>query len=151
MTYVEAKFGLRVCDSKPSDTGARGHSDPMDVGAVNSLASVKGERSSSPGDGCLSAVEIFNETAMQAITPACNRLAKAIRPSHGPRVSPQSQAKVRVKRTRKNPKDSKVPQAQAKAKTSKTGISGLETVQSETSSGTQESVQMRQVCTTETS
>ena len=36
VTYVEAKFGLRIRDSKPSDTGARGHSDPMDVDAVNS-------------------------------------------------------------------------------------------------------------------
>ena len=33
VTYVEAKFGLRIRDSKPSDTGARGHSDPVDVGA----------------------------------------------------------------------------------------------------------------------
>ena len=37
VTYVEAKFGLKIRDSKPSDTGARGHSDPMDVDAVNSL------------------------------------------------------------------------------------------------------------------
>ena len=37
MTYVEAKFGLRIRDSKPSDMGARGHSDPRDVDAVNSL------------------------------------------------------------------------------------------------------------------
>ena len=29
VTYVEAKFGTR--DSKPSYTGTRGHSDPMDV------------------------------------------------------------------------------------------------------------------------
>ena len=35
---VEAKFGLRTRDSKPSDTVARGHSDPMDVDAVNSLS-----------------------------------------------------------------------------------------------------------------
>ena len=41
MTYVEAKFGLRIRDSKPSETGARGHSDPMDVDAVNSLSSGK--------------------------------------------------------------------------------------------------------------
>ena len=33
VTYVEAKFSLRIRDSKPSDTGARGHSDPTDVGA----------------------------------------------------------------------------------------------------------------------
>ena len=41
VTYLEAKFGLRIRDFKPSDTSARGHSDPMDVGAVNSLSSVK--------------------------------------------------------------------------------------------------------------
>ena len=35
VTYVEANLGLRVRDSKPSDTGFRGHSDPMDVDAVN--------------------------------------------------------------------------------------------------------------------
>ena len=39
VTYVEAKFGLIIRDSKPSDTGLRQHSDPMDVGAVNSLVS----------------------------------------------------------------------------------------------------------------
>ena len=37
VTYVEAQFGLRIRDSKPRDTGARGHSDPMDVDAVSSL------------------------------------------------------------------------------------------------------------------
>ena len=41
VTYVEAKFGLRIRDSKPSDTGSRGHSDPMDVDAVKSLSSGK--------------------------------------------------------------------------------------------------------------
>ena len=39
VTYVDAKFCLRTRDSKPSDTGARGHSDPMDDDAVNSLSS----------------------------------------------------------------------------------------------------------------
>ena len=34
VTYVEAKFGFRISDSKPSDTGSREHSDSMDVGAV---------------------------------------------------------------------------------------------------------------------
>ena len=52
VTYVEAKFRLRIRDSKPSDTGSRGHSDPMDVDAVDSLSSGKGKGSSSPRDGC---------------------------------------------------------------------------------------------------
>ena len=54
--------------------------------------------------GVLSAMEhIFNETAMQARTLASNRQAKAIKASHGPRVSSESQAKERVKKTRENP------------------------------------------------
>ena len=70
---------------KPSDTGLREHSDPMDVGAVNSLSSGKGKGSSGPRDGGLSAMQhIFNETAMQARTPTSKRLAKANRASHGP-------------------------------------------------------------------
>ena len=52
VTFVEAKFVLRIRDSKPSDTGTRGHSDPVDVDAVNSLSSGKGTGSSSPRDGC---------------------------------------------------------------------------------------------------
>ena len=52
VTYVEAKFGLGIRDSKPSDMGSLGHSDPMDVDAVNSLATGKGKMSLSPRDGC---------------------------------------------------------------------------------------------------
>ena len=40
MRYVEAKFGLRIRDSKPSETGFRERSDPMEVGAVSSLSLV---------------------------------------------------------------------------------------------------------------
>ena len=42
-TYVE-KFGLRIRDSKPSETGARRQSDPMDVDTVNSLSFNMGKR-----------------------------------------------------------------------------------------------------------
>ena len=68
--------------------------------------------------GVLSAVEhIFNETAMHARAQASNRLAKANRASHSPRV----RAKVRVKRIRENPKckpkvRTKVPKACTRAK-----------------------------------
>ena len=34
VTYVEAKFGLTTRDFNSSDTGSRGHSDPMDVDAA---------------------------------------------------------------------------------------------------------------------
>ena len=51
VTNVEAKFGLRIRDAKPSDTGLREHSDPTDVGAVDSLSSDKGKWSPGPRDG----------------------------------------------------------------------------------------------------
>ena len=65
VTYVEAKFGLRIRDSKPSDTGARGHSDPMDIDAINSLSRLAEEKSHRVRVmGVQSAVaHIFNETA----------------------------------------------------------------------------------------
>ena len=57
----------------------------------------------------------FNETAMQARTLASNCLAKAIKASHGPRVSPQSQAEEKVKKTVENPKRSpKEPKVRSK-------------------------------------
>ena len=115
VTYVEAKFGLRIRDSKPSETGLREH---LEVGAVSTLASGKGKGSSSPRDGWFKVrwEHSFNEIAMHARAQASNRLARANRASHGPRV----RAKERVKRTRKNPKESpkapKVPKAHTRAK-----------------------------------
>ena len=85
LTYVEAKFGLRIRDSKPSDTGSRGHSDPMDVGAVNSLSSGKGKGSSGPRDGCFSCGGAhFQRDCNARGATASTRLAKANRASHGP-------------------------------------------------------------------
>ena len=67
VTCVEAKFGERISDSKPSDTGSRGPIDPMDVGAVNSLSSGRGKGHRVREMGVLSAVEhMFSETAMHA-------------------------------------------------------------------------------------
>ena len=82
--------------------------------------------------GVLSAVEhIFKETAMHAKAQARNRMAKANRASHGPRVK----AKARVKKTMENPKEKSKGTKSAnqgagglhKGKTSKDGLSGLET------------------------
>ena len=121
VTYVEAKFGFRIRDSKPSDTDLREHSDPLDVGAVYSLSRQAKEKGHWVHEMVVSsAVEhIFNETAMQARTPASNRLAKANRANHGPRVKaqPRVKAKERAKRTMENPQDSpKVPTAHARVK-----------------------------------
>ena len=48
MAYVKAKCGLRIRDYKPSETGAREHSDPMNV----HLAREMKKGSSNPRDGC---------------------------------------------------------------------------------------------------
>ena len=104
--------------------------------------------------GVLSAVEhIFNETAMHSKAQASNRLAKANRASHGPRV----RAKARMKKTSKIPKDNnpkepkvrtKVPKARTIAKHRKLVSQVLKNSKSEASSDTQESTQ---TCHTDTS
>ena len=116
VTYVEAKFGLMIRDSKPSDTGSRGHSDPMDVGAVNSLsrqAEEKGHQVRATGE-CGRAHFQRDCNASKSTNP----LARANRGRHGPRV----RAKDRVQKTRENreecPKEPKVR--------SKTGLQGLD-------------------------
>ena len=112
VTYVQARFGSRIRDSKPSDTGSRGHSDPIDVGAVNSLSLFRQRKRGIRSARWVSAGEhIFNETAMHARAQANNRLARANRARHGPRV----RAKDRVNKTRENPKEStKGPKVRSK-------------------------------------
>ena len=104
VTYVEAKFGLRVRDSKPSDTGSREHSDHMRSTLSLSLSSGKGKGSSGPRDGCF-------QCGGAHFQRDCNASKNA-----GPRVK----AKERVKRTMENqkgsPKDPKVPKAHARVK-----------------------------------
>ena len=123
--------------SSPSDTSLRGHSDPMDVDAVNSLsrlAKEKGHRVRVMG--VLSAVEhIFNETAMHARAQASNRMVKANRASYGPRLSPDSQAKGKGKENKGKSKGKSIRNLKsAKSRcqrlthgqnTQKAGLSGL--------------------------
>ena len=136
-TYVEAKFGLRTRDSKPSET--EGNLIPWML--MRSIlchpAQEKGHRLHEMVVS--SAVEHnFNGIAMHAKATASHRLAKANRASHGPRV----RTKERVKRGRVNPNQNpKVPKVRTGVKTSKTGLSGLENPKSETSSESQESAQ----------
>ena len=114
VTHVEAKFGLRIRDSKPSDTGASGHSDPMDVDAVNF---VKGKRSSSPRDGCSKCGGTHVQQNCNARKSTGKQSSgKGKQSSHSPRV----RAKAGVERTRENPKENpkepKVPKAHTRAK-----------------------------------
>ena len=55
VTFVEARFGLRISDSKPSESGARGHSKPIDVDPIVSLASGTGNGKGSTR-GCFKCV-----------------------------------------------------------------------------------------------
>ena len=52
VTYVEAKFALRIRDAGPGEAASRAQSDPMDVGAVNSVAFGKRNASAVPRGGC---------------------------------------------------------------------------------------------------
>ena len=139
MTYVEAKIGSMIRDSKPCDTGSPGHSD-----AVNSLSSGKGKGSSSRVMGVLSVVEhIFNETARKSKRKQSSgkgKQSKSWSKSEGKGNSKEINGKSKGK-----PKGTKGANQSArgshKGKTSKTGLSGLENSKSEISSETQESAQ----------
>ena len=119
VTCVEAKFVLRNRDSKPGDTGSCGHSDPMDVAAVNSLLSGKGKGSSSPRDGCF-------KCGGAHFQRHCNA-----------RKSTGKQSSNSKETQNANPATKGVH----KGETSTTGLSALENSKSETSSETQESAQ----------
>ena len=81
---------------------------------------------------------------MQARTQARNCLAKAIKASHGPRVSPPAQAEEKVKKTTENPPGRfiwagegaiQVSKESGNVQTLKTIIQDLENLKSETSPG----------------
>ena len=121
VTYVEAKFGVRVRDSKPSGTRARGHSDPMDVDAVNSLSSGKGKGSSSRVMGVLSVVEhIFNETAMHAKSTGKQSYGKGKQSKSWSKSEGKGKGEEAVRNPKENPMEpkvrTKVPKAHTRAK-----------------------------------
>ena len=148
-TYLEAKFGLRILDSKPSDKGARRHSDPMDVDALNSLSSREGNGSSSPRDGCFKCggahfqrdCNARKNTGKQS--SGKGKQSKSWSKSEGKGKSKENKGKSTGKS-----KGSKGAKRSQKGKTSKTGLSGHENSKSETSSETQESAP---TCTADTS
>ena len=148
VTYVGAKFGLRIRDSKPSDTVLREHSRPH--GCWSGQLSLVGQRKSViifVRWVFSSAVEhIFNETATQARTQASNRLAKG----NQSKSWSKSESSITGKGTRKENNGlskgtksattgSKGAKGSGKGKSSKTGISRLEHLKPETCLETQES------------
>ena len=102
-TYVEAKLGLRNRDSKPSDTSTRGHSDPMDVDAVNAPSSVKGKGSSSPRDGCFKCGGAHFQRDCNARKGANNVWQRQTGQVMVQERALDSQAKVEVKRASEDP------------------------------------------------
>ena len=105
----------------------------------STLSPGKGKGSSSPRDGCFLGGGAHVQRDCNARTQASNRLARANRASHGPRV----RTKGRVKRTMESPKEPKV-----KSKVPKAHSLSFENSTSETSSETQESAE---TCTTDKS
>ena len=99
VTYVKAKFGVIIRDSKPSETGSRGHSDSMDVDAVNSLSFGKGRGSSSPRDG-------FCKCAGAHFQRDCNARTSTGKQSSGRGKQSKLwfESEGKCKRTRRNPK-----------------------------------------------
>ena len=148
VTYVEAKFGLRIRDSKPSDTGSRGDSDPADVDAVNSLSSVEGKGSSSLRNGCFKCggphfqrdCNARKSTGKQA--SGKGKQSKSWSKSEGKGKSKEKKGKSKRKyKGTKSTKGTKGAKGPHKGKTSKTGLSGLENSKLGTSSETQGSAQ----------
>ena len=95
VTYVEAKLGLRIRDSKPSETEVRGHSDPVDVGAVDSLASGNGAAQSSPRDGFFKCGGACFQRDLQCSRHSTQRHwhERQAEASHGPRVLAKERAR----------------------------------------------------------
>ena len=123
VTFVEAKFGLRIRDSKPSDTGSRGHSDPMEVDAVNSLSSSKRKIT-------------FQRDCNARKGNGKQSFGKGKQSNSGSKSD--GKGKSKESKGRKSKGKSK---SLDKVKSSKTGPSGLEKPKSETSSEAQEFAQ----------
>ena len=149
VTYVEAKFGLRIRDSKPSDTGSRRHSDPMDVDAVNSLSSGKSKGSSSARDGCFKCgAAHFQRDRNARKNTGKQSSGKGKQSKSWSKSEGQGKSKDKKGKSKGKSKGTKGAKGSHKGKTSKTGLSGLRNAKSEASSETQESAQ---TCPTDTS
>ena len=150
VTFVAARFGLRIRDSKPSDTGARGHSDPMDV-EQPTLSRLPKEKDHRVRAMCVVSVveHIFNETVMHAKAQASNRKSWS---KSEPSFSGKGKSKENKEKSKAKCKGTTSANQGAKGlhkgKTSKAGLSGLENSKSEASSDIQESAQ---TCTTDIS
>ena len=120
-------LGFRIPDPKPSDTGARGYLDSMDVDAVNSL-SWQRKRVIESAWWVFKVWWSSQSTRLRCTHKHRQAIVWQRQTSHGPRAR---RAKARAKKRREHPKGTKISnqgvKGSHKGKTSKTGLSGLET------------------------
>ena len=133
-------------DNEESDDG----DDGQRRGANKlSLSSVEGKGSFVSRVGCFQVrwSSFSKRLQTQARTLASKRQAKAIRASHGPRVSPQFQAEEKVRKNNGNSRGKSQgtegaiqgSEGSGNGKTLKSGISSLDNLKPETRSENQES------------
>ena len=141
----EAKFGLRIRDSKASDTSARGHSDPMEVDAVNSLSLIQqGKKgSSSPRGGCFKCGGAqFQRDCNARKSKGKQSSGKSKQSMPWSKSEGKGKSKENKENPNENPKEPKVPKVHTRAKHRKWVCQVLKTrTKSEASSDTQESAQ----------
>ena len=123
VTYVEAKFGSRILDSRPSDTVTRGHFDPWTLIRSIPCHPVKEKGHRVHETVASRAVErIFNVTAMHAEAMASNHLARANRASHGQRVRAKDIVQKVMNNPKENPNVTMVPKVRTRVKHRKKGF-----------------------------
>ena len=141
VTYVETKFGLRIRDSKPSETASRGYCDPTDVDAINSSASGEGKGSPSPRDGCFKCggAHLQRDCNVDA-TPRKGNDKKGKQSKSWPKGSGKRKSKEGKGdgQSKGKSKGSQVANCSHKGKTSKTGFSSHENQKSERRSESQD-------------
>ena len=130
VTYVEAKFGLRI--RKSSEAGFCEHSDPMDVDAVNS--SGKGRWSLSPRDGCFkSGGAHFQRDRTARWSTGEQSLGKCKQCKSWSKSEGKGRSKENKGNSKRKSKGTKGAiqgaKGSHKGKTSKTSLSGLENSQ----------------------
>ena len=139
VTYVEAKFGLRNRDSKPSDTGARGRSDPWMLmrSTLSRLAKEKGHQVRVVGVLSAGGAHLQRDCSARKSTGKQSygkgKQSKSWFKSEGKGKSKENHGKSKGKSKGTNSANQGA-EGLHKGKTSKTGLSGLENSKSGTSS-----------------
>ena len=101
----------------PSDIGSRGHSDPMDVNAVNSRSSGKGKGTSSPRDGSFKCGGApFQRDCYERKSTGKQSSGKGNQSKSWYKSEGKGKSKGNRENPKENPKEPKVPKARTRAK-----------------------------------